>query len=144
MQPVVHPMLPCGDSSGSSWVRAVDVFDFMPNTLFHKYVQIMLADINDYQPHVYNGKLPTKLWQFVDCSECGRKPWECMAMGSWVGTMPDCHLTYVYCPTYRAIEDFLKSETKWFDTLQLGGQVRRCLFAWADTCGMVCIQLCTS
>ena len=96
----------------------------------------MLADTNDYQPHVYNDKLPKKLWQFIECGECGRKPWKCMAMGSWVGTMPDCHLACVYCSTYRAIKDFVKGDTKWFDMLQLGGQVRFCLFAWAQ------IQVC--
>ncbi len=49
---------------------------------------------------------------------------ECMAMGSWVGTLTDCQLACVYCSTYRAIEYFLRSDTKWFDMLQLGGQVR--------------------
>ena len=112
VQPVVHPMVPCEHFPGSSWVRAVDVFECMPNTLFQNYIKTVLDHTNDYQPHVYNCKLPKKLWQFIDCGECGRKPWECMAMGSWVGTMPDCHLACVYCSTYRAIEDFLKSETK--------------------------------
>ena len=55
----------------SSWVRAIDVFGSMPNTLFHKYIKIMLADTNDYQPHVYNGKLSKKMWQFIECNECG-------------------------------------------------------------------------
>ena len=64
-----------------------------------------------------------------------------MAMGSQVGAGGDCYLACVCCST---IEDFLKSETKWFDMLQLGGQVRFCLFAWADTCSMVCVQLCSS
>ena len=91
LQPVVHPMVLSGDWS-SSWVRATDGFWSMPNTLFHKYIKIMLADPSDYQPHVCNGKLPKKLWQFIECGECGRKPWERMAMGSWAGTMPDCHL----------------------------------------------------
>ena len=105
-------------------------FGSMPNLLFHKYIKILSADKNDYQPHFCNGKLPKKLWQFVECGECGRKPWECMAMGSWVGTMPDCHLACVYCSTYRAIEDFVKSDTKWFGMLQLGGQVRHCLTSY--------------
>ncbi len=47
-----------------------------------------------------------------------------MAMGSQVGADEDCYLACVYCSTYRAIEDFLKSDTKWFDILQLDGQVR--------------------
>ena len=137
--------IPCGDFSGSSWVRAVDVFDFMPNTLFQSYIKIILDHTNEYQPHISNSKLPKELWQFTECDECGRKPWEdCMAMGSQVGADGDCYLACVYCSTYRAIEDFLKSETKQFDMLQLGGQVRFSLFAWADTCSMVCIQLCTS
>jgi len=50
-----------------------------------------------------------------------------MAMGSQVGTDEDCYLACVYCSTYRAIEDFLKSDTKWFNMLHLGGQVRFCL-----------------
>lgn len=108
----------------SSWVRAVDVFASMPNTLFHKYIKIVLADTNEYQPHAFNGNLPKKLWQFTQRGECGRKPWECMAMGSWVGTLTDCQLACVYCSTHRAIEYFLRSDTKWFDMLQLGGQVR--------------------
>ena len=37
----------------------------------------------------------------------------------------------VYCSTYRTVKDFLTSETKWFDMLQLGGQVKFCMFAWA-------------
>ena len=131
VQPIVHPMVLSGDWS-SSWVRAIDVFGSMPNTLFHKYLKLMLADTNDYQPYVCYGKLPKKLWQFIECGECGRKPWECMAMGSWVGTMPDCHLACVYCSTYRAIEDFVKSDTKWFDMLQLGGQVRHCLTSYQN------------
>ena len=65
-------------------------------------------------------------------------------MRSQVGSKGDCYLACVYCSLYRAIEDFLKSNTKWYDMLQLGGQVRNCLFAWADTCTMVRIQLCTS
>lgn len=56
-------------------------------------------------------------------------------MGSWVGSMTDCHLACVYCSTYSAIEDCVKSDTKWFDMLQLGGQVRRCFtsFQYVDT-----------
>ena len=66
-----------------------------------------------------------------------------MAMGSQVGADDDCYLACVYCSTYRAIEDFLKSDTKWFDIL-LGGQVRIYLFVAADTSNMACSQLCTS
>lgn len=77
----MHPVVLNGDVS-SSWVRAADVFGSMPKTLFHKYIKIMLADTNEYQPHVVNSKLPKKLWQFTECGECGRKPWDCMAMGS--------------------------------------------------------------
>ena len=113
--------------------------------LFQNYIKIVLDHTNEYQPHVINYKLLEELWQFTECEECGRKPWEdCTAMGSQVGADRDCYLACLYCSTYRAIEDFLKSETKWFDMLQLGGQVRFCLFVWADTCSMVCIQLCTS
>ena len=43
-------------------------------------------------------------------------------MGSQVGTDEDCYLACVYCSTYRGVEDFLKSDTKWSDMLQLGGQ----------------------
>ncbi len=105
----------------------------MPNTIktapFHKYIKICLANTNEYQPHILNSKLPKVLWQFTECAECGGRPWEdCMAMGSKVGTDEDCHLACVYCSTYRAIEDFLKSDTKCFDMLQLGGQVIFCLF----------------
>ena len=137
-------MVPCEDFSGSSWVRAVDVFDCMPNTLFQKYIKIVLADAIEYQPHISNSKLPKELSQFTECDECGRKPWEdCMAMGSQVGADEDCYLACVYCSTYRAIEDFLNSDTKWFDILQLGGQVRIYLFVGADT-NMACSQLSTS
>ena len=66
------------------------------------------------------------------------------AVGSQVGTDEDCYLACVYFPTYRAVEDFLKSDTQRFDMLQLGGQVRFCLSFCADTCTMACIQLCTS
>ncbi len=80
-----------------------------------------------------------------DCGECGRKPWEhCRAMGSQVGIDEDCYLACVYCSTYRAVEDFLKSDTKWFDMLQLSGQVRFCFSVCVDTCTRACIQLCTS
>ena len=51
-------------------------------------------------------------------------------MESQVGSDGDCHLPCVYCSTYRAIEDFLKSDTKWFDMLLLGGQVRFCLTSY--------------
>ena len=113
----VQPV-PGGDFSGSSWVRAVDVFDFMPNTLFQNYIEIVLVHTNEYEPHVIDYKLPEELWQFTECEECGRKPWEdCMAMGSQVGADRHCYLACVYCSTYKAIEDFLKSETKWFDML---------------------------
>ena len=75
-------MLPCGDFSGSSWVRAEDVFDFTPNTLFQNYINIVLDHTNEYQPHISSIKLPKQLWQFRECEECGRKLWEdCMAMG---------------------------------------------------------------
>ena len=117
----------------------------MPNTLFQNYIKIALDHTNEYQPHVINYKLPEELWQFTECDECGRRPWEdCMAIWSQVGADRDCYLACVYCSTYRAIEDFLKSDTKWFDMLQLGGQVRFCLFAWADACTMVCTQLCAT
>ena len=49
-------------------------------------------------------------------------------MGSQVRTDEHCYLACVYCSTYRAIEDFLKSDTKWFEMLQLGGQVRLGLY----------------
>ena len=141
VQPVVHPMAPCGDFSGSSWVRAVDVFDCMPDTLFRKYLMIVLGHTNQYQPHISNSELPKELRQFTECDECGRKPWEdCMAMGSQVGTDGDRHLACVYCSTYRAVEDFLQSDTKWFDMLLLGGQVRICLFVCADTCSMAAVS----
>ena len=106
-------------------MRAADVFDCLPNTLFQKYIKIVLDHTNDYQPHISNSKLPKELRQFTECDECGRKPWEdCMAMGSQVGADEDCYVACIYCSTYRAIEDFLKSNTEWFDMLQLGGQVR--------------------
>lgn len=121
-------MVTRGYFPGSSWVRAVDVFDCMPNALFQKYMKIVLANTTEYQPYIPNSELPEELRQFTECGECGRKPWEdCMAMGSQVGTDEDCYLACVYCSTYRAIEDFLKSDTKWFDMLQCGGQVRFCL-----------------
>jgi len=121
-------MVTRGHFPGSSWVRAVDVFDCMPNALFQKYIKIVLANTTEYQPYIPNSELPEELRQFTECGECGRKPWEdCMAMGSQVGTDEDCYLACVYCSTYRAIEDFLKSDTKWFNMLQLGGQVRFCL-----------------
>ncbi len=127
VQPVIHPMVLSGD--WTSWLRAVDVFGSMPNTLFRQYIQIFLGDTYEYQPHVFNGKLPKKLWQFTECGECGRKPWECMAMGSCV-----------YYSTYRAIEDFVKSDTKWFDMLQLGGQVRMCF----SMHGLICVHFLVS
>jgi hypothetical protein len=125
VQPVVHPMVPCEHFPGSSWVRAADIFDCLPNTIFQNHIKIVCAHTNEYQPHIINSNLPKELWQFTECDECGRKPWEdCMAMGSQVGADEDCYLACVYCSTYRAIEDFLKSDTKWFDILQLDGQVR--------------------
>ena len=52
VQPVVHPMILGGDWS-SSWVGAIDVYGSMPNTLFHNYIKIMLADTIEYQPHIF-------------------------------------------------------------------------------------------
>ncbi len=66
VQPVVHPMAPCGDFPGSLWVRAVDVFGSMPDTLFRQYINVFLAD----------AKLPEEVWQLMECGECGRKSWE--------------------------------------------------------------------
>ena len=47
-----------------------------------------------------------------------------MAMGSWVKSETNSYLTCVYFATYRAVENFLKNDTKWFDMLQLTGHVR--------------------
>ncbi len=100
----------------------MDVFCCMPNVLFHKYTKIVLASTNEYQPYIPNSKLPKRLRQFTESGECGRKPWEdCRAMGSQVGTDEDCYLACVYCSIHRAVEDFLKRNTPWFDMLQLGG-----------------------
>ena len=98
VQPVVHPMVPCGHFPGSSWVRAVDAFYCVPNALFQKYIKIVLADTNEYQPYISKTELYEELRQFIECGECGRKPWEdCMAMGTPVGTDEDCYLACVYC-----------------------------------------------
>ena len=43
--------------------------------------------------------------------------------------------------SYRGLPE---ERHKWYDMLQLGGQVRVCLFAWVDACTMVCIQLCAT
>ncbi len=47
-----------------------------------------------------------------------------MAMGSWVKSETNSYLTCVYFATYRAVENFLKKDTKWFDMLQLTGPGR--------------------
>lgn len=71
----------------------MDVFDFMPNTLFQSYIKIVFDHTNEYQPHISNSKLPKELWQITECDECGRRPWEdCMAMRSQVGADGDCYL----------------------------------------------------
>jgi len=58
----------------------------MPNALFQKYIKIVLADTNEYQPYIPNSELPEELRQL-------RKPWEhCRAMGSQVGIDEDCYL----------------------------------------------------
>ena len=90
-------MVPCGDFSGSSWVRAVDVFECMPNTIFQNYVKIVLDHTNEYQPHVINYKLPEELWQYTECDACGRKPWEdwaLMEIATWLAsTVPHTELS---------------------------------------------------
>ena len=42
-----------GGDWSSSWVGAIDVYGSMPNTLFHNYIKIMLADTIEYQPHIF-------------------------------------------------------------------------------------------
>lgn len=65
-----------------------------------------------------------ELQQFTECDQCGRKPRDCMATGSLVGTDGNSYLACSNWSTHRAVQDLLKSDTRWFDILLLGGQVR--------------------